>query len=126
MGSDGASDWLWTSSIKSVDSFQASNFLKYFTVDNIATLSWKKRSGFLHVIEDVLGVFDEFRIRPFLKFLMGCVVRILGSCSYTLDAAKSTRSLVESQNSSNLSLPEKDSEIPIQVTLLLWKLYNVS
>ncbi|XP_062109162.1 uncharacterized protein LOC133819824 isoform X2 [Humulus lupulus] len=109
VGSDGTSDWFWTSSGSSKDRFQASNFLKYFTVDNITALSWKKRNGFLHVIEDVVGVFDELRIKPFLDFLMGCVVRILESCTCSLDAAKGYRSLDGSQSSSNPSLHEKEN-----------------
>ncbi|KAM6544664.1 hypothetical protein CsatB_025400 [Cannabis sativa] len=109
VGSDDTSDWFWTSSGSSKDRFQASNFLKYFTVDNITALSWKKRNGFLHVIEDVVGVFDELRIKPFLDFLMGCVVRILESCTCSLDAAKGYRSLDENQNSSNPSLLQKEN-----------------
>lgn len=122
MGGDGTSDWFWTSSISSVDRFQASEFLKYFSMDNISALSWKKRYGFLHVIEDVFGVFDEFRIRPFLNFLVGCVVRILGSCSYSIDAAKgNSSSLDESQYSSKpTSVDKENAEANIvQVTVLL-------
>ncbi|KAM6565406.1 hypothetical protein CsatA_024534 [Cannabis sativa] len=111
VGSDDTSDWFWTSSGSSKDRFQASNFLKYFTVDNITALSWKKRNGFLHVIEDVVGVFDELRIKPFLDFLMGCVVRILESCTCSLDAAKGFRSLDENQNSSNPSLLQKENTV---------------
>lgn len=103
MGSDGTSDWFCTLSRSSIDRFQASKILKYFTVDNIIALSWKKRNGFLHVIGDVVGVFDELRIKHFLDFLMGCVVRILESCSYGLDTAKGNSSLDESQNSSSLA-----------------------
>lgn len=121
VGSDGTSDWFWTSSRSSIARFQASNFLKYFTVDNITALSWKKRNGFLHVIEDVIGVFDELRIKPCLDFLMGCAVRILESCTYSLDAAKGISSSLDesqhssspandkSQKSSNLSLREKEN-----------------
>lgn len=110
VGGDGTSDWFWTSSISSIDRFQASELLKYFSVDNITALSWKKRYGFLHVIEDVLGVFDELRIRPFLNFLVGSVVRILGSCSYSLDAAKGNiSSLDESEYGSKLTSAERDN-----------------
>ncbi|KAE8688414.1 small subunit processome component 20-like protein isoform X2 [Hibiscus syriacus] len=71
-----------------IHEFHSLNYLKYFTVENITTLSWKKRSGFLHVIADVIGVFDEFRVRPFLDLLMGCVVRVLASCSSNIDTAR--------------------------------------
>ncbi|KAL4289520.1 hypothetical protein GQ457_14G012480 [Hibiscus cannabinus] len=72
----------------SIHEFHAQNYLTYFTVENITALSWKKRYGFLHVIEDVIGVFDEFRVRPFLDLLMGCVVRVLASCSSNIDTAR--------------------------------------
>ncbi|KAL5542673.1 hypothetical protein UlMin_010383 [Ulmus minor] len=109
MGSDGTSDLLWTSPTSSRDRFQASNFLDYFTVDNVVALSWKKRNGFLHVIEDVIGVFDEFRVIPFLDLLMGCVVRILRSCTSCIDASKGNSSaLDEDQHESNQTLLEKD------------------
>lgn len=93
----------------SIEKFQALNFLKYFSVDNITTLSWKKKYGFLHVIEDILGVFDELRVRPFLDFLMGCVVRILGSCTCSLDGANGNSSSLEYRSGANPTLLEKDS-----------------
>ncbi|XP_004305310.1 PREDICTED: small subunit processome component 20 homolog [Fragaria vesca subsp. vesca] len=88
IGSEGAANWFWSSSNGSVEEFRRLNFLKYFTFCNITALSWKKRSAFLHVIEDVLGVFDASHVGPFLDFLMGCVVRILGSSTIGLDVAK--------------------------------------
>ncbi|KAK9281533.1 hypothetical protein L1049_004436 [Liquidambar formosana] len=109
MGSDGIANWFWSSSGSSMDEFQAFNVLNYFTMDNIMALSWKKRYGFLHVIEDVLGVFDEWRLRPFLDTLMGCVVRVLESCSSSLETVKSHGcSLVGNHPSDHLMEHEKD------------------
>ena len=106
---DSTACWLWTSPENFMDQFQAFNFLKYFTVDNIIALSWKKRYGFLHVIEDVLGVFDELRLRPFLDLLMGCIVRLLGSCASNIDVAKCNGfSSLEDHSSADLTLLEKD------------------
>lgn len=87
---DGISEWFWSSSEWSKDEFDSFGLLKYFTMDNILALSWKKRYGFLHVIENILGVFDEFHVKPYLDLLMGCVVRILGSCTSILESGKST------------------------------------
>ncbi|KAI6693975.1 hypothetical protein NL676_021685, partial [Syzygium grande] len=89
MGSDGTQNWFVYSASSSMDDFLAFNFLKYFTADNIAALSWKKRSGYLHVIEDILVTFDEYNINPFLQLLMGSVIRILAFCSCQLDRRKS-------------------------------------
>lgn len=97
----------------------AYNFLKYFTVDNIVALSWKKRYGFLHVIEDVLGVFDEFHVRPFLDLLMGCVVRVLGSCTSSIDVAKCNGfSSLEDHSNADLTVLEKDSASASDVQVL--------
>lgn len=69
---------LFSSSGKSsVDGFQKLNFLKYLTVDTLSTLSRKQKSGFLSVIQQIFEVFHESHVRPFLDFLMGCVVRLL-------------------------------------------------
>ncbi|CBI17281.3 unnamed protein product, partial [Vitis vinifera] len=111
-GSDTTADWFWSSHENYMNDFQAFNVLKFFTVDNINSLSWKKRYGFLHVIEDVLEVFDEFHVIPFLDLLMGCVVRVLGSCTSSLESAKSCGySLVENYSNVNLNVPEKDGVV---------------
>ncbi|KAE8036875.1 hypothetical protein FH972_009508 [Carpinus fangiana] len=102
---DSTSYWLRTSWENSM----ANNFLKYFTVDNIVALSWKKKYGFLHVIEDVLGVFDEFHVRPFLDLLMGCVVRVLGSCTSSVVVAKCNGlSSLEDHSNADLTVSASD------------------
>ncbi|XP_028759690.1 small subunit processome component 20 homolog isoform X2 [Neltuma alba] len=85
---DGPAKLFWTLPGGSVSEFQTSSLLEYFTSENIAGISLKKRHAFLHVIEDVLGVFDKLHVRPFLDLLMGCVVRVLGSCASSLDNAR--------------------------------------
>ncbi|KAG9136707.1 hypothetical protein Leryth_004489 [Lithospermum erythrorhizon] len=64
------------------------SILKHFTAMNIKALSWKKLYGFMHVVEDVMSVFDDMHISPFLDLLMGCVVRVLESCMSTLETNK--------------------------------------
>ncbi|KAI4344960.1 hypothetical protein L6164_012132 [Bauhinia variegata] len=109
--SDGAVDLFWTLPSESPSEFQGSSLLEYFTLDNIATLSWKKKYGFVHVIEDILGVFDALHVKPFLELLMGCVVRILGSCASSLDTAKINGFSSDQNNSStNPTLLEEDSD----------------
>ncbi|KAK3010833.1 hypothetical protein RJ639_012410 [Escallonia herrerae] len=89
--------------------FESHTIFRHFSVDNLKALSWKKKYGFLHVIEDILGVFDESRINPFLDLLMGCVVRILVSCASSVDSAKSHgSSLVEASPGSNSLALEED------------------
>lgn len=126
VGSDGTSDWYWDSAIISIEKFRALNFLKHFSVDNITALSWKKRYGFLHVIEDILGVFDELRVRPFLDFLMGCVVRILGSCTCNLDIAKGCSSSVENHSGANMTLLEQDSAAQNMFLVIFLSFLNVA
>ncbi|XP_050219970.1 uncharacterized protein LOC126670312 [Mercurialis annua] len=106
-------DLFWILPGKSSVELQPFNILKYFTMENIMALSWKKRYGFLHVIEDILAVFDESHIRPFLDLLMGCVVRVLGSCTSSLHEAKSTRSFVPESHPSVNGVLHKDDRAAV-------------
>ncbi|KAG9451956.1 hypothetical protein H6P81_004860 [Aristolochia fimbriata] len=78
----------WSSCDAFVSEFLRSNFVENFSTENINNLSWKKRSGFLHVTEDILSTFDGFHIIPFLNLLMLFVVRMLESCTISLVRAK--------------------------------------
>ncbi|KAK2393598.1 ARM repeat superfamily protein [Trifolium repens] len=100
---DGSANLFWTLPLSCTSEFQASSLLEYFTLDNIASLSWKKKYGFLHVIEDIVGVFDELHIRPFLDLLVGCVVRVLESCTSILDNIKLNELSSNQHNSSTSS-----------------------
>ncbi|KAF5740542.1 small subunit processome component 20 isoform X1 [Tripterygium wilfordii] len=110
---DGTTNLFWTSFNTGTDELRLSNCLKYFTRENILALSWKKKYALLHVIEDILVVFDELHISPFLEFLMGCVVRILESCSSSIDAAKAlgSSSHVDNNSSINLTLQEEEKTV---------------
>ncbi|KAK4388004.1 Small subunit processome component 20, partial [Sesamum angolense] len=79
------------------DEFDMSDILKHFTTDTVKALSWKKRYGFLHVVEDILAVFDESHLNPFLDLLMNCVVRILASCTSS-GGSTNSRGLSSVQN----------------------------
>ncbi|XP_074320646.1 uncharacterized protein LOC141657349 isoform X2 [Silene latifolia] len=68
---------------RSMDEFQA-YFLDLFTMENILAIPWKKRYGFLHVVEEILLIFDATQVQPCLRLLMGCVVRLLESCASSL------------------------------------------
>ncbi|GLU08657.1 hypothetical protein SLE2022_255570 [Rubroshorea leprosula] len=98
----------WACPQSSINEFQAVDCLKYFTMENITALSWKKRYAFLHVIEDILNVFDEMHVGPFLDLLMGCVVRVLVSCSSNLDIARGAKSYQEENFSSVKLTLEQD------------------
>lgn len=86
----GTSNLFWSSSEQVKDEFDSFSVLKNFTTDNTMALSWKKKYGFLHVVDDVLGVFDESHVKPYLDLLLGCVVRIMLSCTLTLENEKSS------------------------------------
>lgn len=94
-GFDGMGVWFLSSSERSKKEFDSFSVLKYFTIDNAMTLSWKKRYAFLHVIEDILGVFDELHVKPYLNLLMGCVVCVLSSCTSIIDSGSSGFPVVE-------------------------------
>lgn len=115
-GVDAIGNCLWSSPECSKDEFDACSILRQFTVDNITALSWKKIYGFLHVVEDILGVFDELHIKPFLDLLMGCVVRILASCSSSLVCTKSSGTYLVENKSTLLHVSGKDSRTENQRT----------
>lgn len=75
--------------------FDSFSVLEHFSRDCIDTISWKKRYGFLHVVEDIVAVFDEVHISPFLDLLMGCIVRLLDSCTSTLEGTRNDRGLAD-------------------------------
>ncbi|KAJ4967931.1 hypothetical protein NE237_014632 [Protea cynaroides] len=109
-GSKDINALFWSCKI-SMDRLQESNLLECFTADNMAKLSWKKRYGFLHVIDDILKVFDELHLGPFLNLLMGCVVRILGSCTSNLINCNES-SLGSNLSSDEVAVYETDGEAP--------------
>ncbi|XP_027334628.1 small subunit processome component 20 homolog isoform X2 [Abrus precatorius] len=109
---DGPANLFWALPRGSISEFEASSLLEYFTLENIATLSWKKKYGFLHVIEDIVGIFDEFHIRPFLDLLVGCVVRVLESCTSSLDKAKLNGVHLDHCNSSTGSSSFGEDSVP--------------
>lgn len=110
VGADGTKSFFWNLHEVSMENSQVLDMLKYFTVENISALSWKKRYGFLHVVEEILGVFDELQIKPFLDLLMGFVVRILRSCTSSLVAAKCGGTLlIPSDSSGDDELHETDN-----------------
>ncbi|KAK6117548.1 hypothetical protein DH2020_048703 [Rehmannia glutinosa] len=78
---DETSKSFWSLPQSHKDEIDTSEISKHFTTDTINALSWKKRYGFLHVVEDILTVFDESHLNPFLNLLMQFVVRILASCT---------------------------------------------
>lgn len=68
------------------DNSISSILVKRSTLISVAKLSWKKRHGFLRVVEDILRTFDEFHIKTFLNPLLGIVVRLLESCTLNINS----------------------------------------
>ncbi|RZC52306.1 hypothetical protein C5167_020735 [Papaver somniferum] len=112
-----SSDWFWRSCGSSIEEFQASNVVKGLTVDEIEEISWKKRYGFLHVIEDIFKSFDEFHLKPFLNLLMSFVARIMEACTYRLDGAKNSEATqIENLASDDVSVHEASGEDSLTTT----------
>lgn len=110
-------DLFWSSGKASLDYFQKADFLKDFTGDTISTLSKNQKSGFLHVIQDILEVFDELRVRPFIDFLMGCVVRLMVNYE-----ERNIASLTPRNDTAASSTPDNKENVSVhqdQVKLLL-------
>uniref|UniRef100_A0A2P2MF27 Uncharacterized protein n=1 Tax=Rhizophora mucronata TaxID=61149 RepID=A0A2P2MF27_RHIMU len=107
---DGTKDLCWTLPEGLLDESVVPNSLRGFATEKVVALSWKKKYGFLHVVEDILGVFDESHVRPFLSLLMGCVVWILGSCTSSLHAVKNAgSSVVKTGSDASVELYREDS-----------------
>ncbi|XP_042384346.1 U3 small nucleolar RNA-associated protein 20-like isoform X1 [Zingiber officinale] len=62
---------------------------KYSTSILVADLSWKQKYGFLHVIDEILRIFDEAHIKPYLNALLKIVGWILESCMPNLSSGDS-------------------------------------
>lgn len=86
---------LWTTPETLKHGFDSFGVLEHFSRDCINAISWKKRYGFLHVIEDIVAVFDEVHISPFLDLLMGCTVRLLESSTSTLEGTRNEGGLAD-------------------------------
>ncbi|XP_051119137.1 uncharacterized protein LOC127243259 [Andrographis paniculata] len=92
------------------------DILKHFTSETINALSLKKKYGFLHVVEDILAVFGESHLNPFLDLLINCVTRILASCTSSITNSK-IDGLPSSQNSSSSAMAVAlHDEVEDQVT----------
>ncbi|KAL1533475.1 small subunit processome component 20 isoform X1 [Salvia divinorum] len=102
-GGDEMSKICWASSKSHQFEVDAPDILNLLTSNTIETLSWKKKYGFLHVVGDILAVFDELRLKPYLNLLMNCVVLILSSCTSALGSKTSDSSPVE-----NSSIDDQD------------------
>ncbi|KAG5588462.1 hypothetical protein H5410_048896 [Solanum commersonii] len=94
-GAAAKSAWPWTTPGVLQHGLDSFSVLEHFSRDCINVISWKKRYGFLHVIEDIVAVFDEVHISPFLDLLMGCIVRLLDSCTSTLEGTQNDGTLAD-------------------------------
>lgn len=94
---------------RSVDELESSSLLSLFTTEKILAIPWKKRHGFLHVVEEVLNIFDASRASPFLDLLMGCVVRILEVCASNI-LSRSNKQLAHPYDCSEITLPDSGED----------------
>ncbi|XP_042033869.1 small subunit processome component 20 homolog [Salvia splendens] len=97
-GGDEMGKICWASSKSHQFEVAATEILNLLTSNIIESLSLKKKYGFLHVVEDILAVFDESRLKPFLNLLMNCVVLISLSCTSALGCKTSESSPVENSS----------------------------
>ncbi|XP_047962589.1 small subunit processome component 20 homolog isoform X2 [Salvia hispanica] len=97
-GGDEMSKICWASSKSQQFEVDAPDILNILSSNTIETLSLKKKYGFLHVVEDILAVFDASRLKPFLNLLMNCVVLISSSCTSALGSKTSELSPVENSS----------------------------
>lgn len=115
---DETSKNFWSSPQSPKFDADTSDILKHFTLDSIKSLPWEKLYGFLHVIGDILAVFDENHLNPFLNLLMNCVVRISKSCTSSLGSRVGNgSSSIENYSSVDSEVADHDEvEDKIKVT----------
>nr|XP_018626916.1 small subunit processome component 20 homolog isoform X2 [Nicotiana tomentosiformis] len=101
---------LWTTPETLKHGFDSFSILEHFSRDCINAISWKKRYGFLHVIEDIVAVFDEVHISPFLDLLMGCTVRLLESSTSTLEGTRNEGGLADHDHQVETNIVAKQSK----------------
>lgn len=85
------------------------DFINMISTEGVATLPYKKKSGFLHVMKDVLETFDEERMVPYLLPLLAFVLRILESCALSLEHQKDA--IFNHNDTQGVESPA-DSEMP--------------
>ncbi|KAG6399207.1 hypothetical protein SASPL_140683 [Salvia splendens] len=105
---DEMSNVCWASSKSHPFELDEPEILNLLTSNTMETLSWKKKSGFVHVVHDILVVFDESHIKPFLSLLIYCVVLVSSSCTSALGSKIRDSSPIE--NSSSLDLEVRDND----------------
>ncbi|KAJ8506605.1 hypothetical protein OPV22_007491 [Ensete ventricosum] len=97
---------------------QASILIKCSTSIEVANVSWKKKNGFVHVIEEILRTFDESRIKPYLNPLMMIVVRILENCMLNL-ASENRNRAVNIAVSLSANLPDHEMSTAATDSILI-------
>lgn len=61
------------------------NFINWVDGEGTANLSYKKKTGFLHMIKDVLETFDKEHVTPYLHAFLAFTFRILEACQVNND-----------------------------------------
>ncbi|KAH9312457.1 hypothetical protein KI387_027492, partial [Taxus chinensis] len=64
------------------------DFVQWISTERVAAVPYKNKSGFLHVVKDVLETFSEEQVIPYLIPLLAFILRILESCAQNLEHQK--------------------------------------
>ncbi|CAL9093376.1 unnamed protein product [Musa textilis] len=97
---------------------QSSILIKCSTLIEVANVSWKKKNGFVHVVEEILRTFDESRIKPYLNPLMMIVVWILENCMLNLASENRNRAVNIAESLSG-NLPDHETSTAATDSLLI-------
>ncbi|XP_057867600.2 uncharacterized protein LOC131074886 isoform X2 [Cryptomeria japonica] len=64
------------------------DFVQWISTESVASIPYKNKSGFLHVVKDVLETFSEEQVTPYLVPLLALILHILQSCAQSLEHQK--------------------------------------
>ncbi|KAL2629925.1 hypothetical protein R1flu_014611 [Riccia fluitans] len=97
-GSDGAggnaSDGSW---MALVESGADSRFIEQVNTQAVATIPYKRKMGFLHMVLAILDSFNVHQLRPYIHALLAIVLRLLEACAFDISAQEVTTPVMDDE-----------------------------
>lgn len=86
-GGDTGEKWIWEAA---VGQRTMEEFVSRIDGDKVSRLPYKRKLGFLHMIQDVLGAFDRVRLGPYLAPLLSMVFKFIATSLPEADNVETT------------------------------------
>ncbi|KAL3687831.1 hypothetical protein R1sor_014140 [Riccia sorocarpa] len=92
-----------------------SRFIEQVNTQAVATLPYKRKLGFLHMVLATLDSFNIHQLRPYIHALLAIVLRLLEACALDISAQEVTTSLVDDGSMEKNELDESEPRISTQM-----------